>query len=54
MDLKNILQKNKEYIEANALSSHDVIDKNDDWYNENCWDEYHDELKGQISRDEKN
>ncbi len=48
MDLINILQQNKEYIEDNALSSYDVIDKSDDWYNEDCWDEYHEELKIEI------
>ena len=40
MDIKSFILANKEVIEKLAIKKDEekVIKKDDDWYNEDCWD----------------
>ena len=43
MDIKSFILANKEIIEKFAIKKDEekVIKKDDDWYNEDCWDNFH-------------
>ena len=51
MDIKTFILVNKEVIEKLAIKKEEekVVKKDDDWYNEDCWDNFHklvgDEIK---------
>ena len=50
MDIKTFILVNKEVIEKLAIKKEEekVVKKDDDWYNEDCWDNFHKLVGGKI------